>query len=64
MCTVVQALRLCRGRTAHRGNRDIALLFLDHGTRRGDSVTPRSLFIPGKDPVPIVQEAGWVPGPV
>ena len=27
--------------------------------------TPRSCpFTPGKDPVPIVQEAGWVPGPV
>ena len=24
----------------------------------------RSLFTPGKDPVPIVQEAGWAPGPV
>ena len=24
----------------------------------------RPLFTPGKDPVPIVQEAGWVPGPV
>ena len=21
-------------------------------------------FTPGKDPVPIVQEAGWAPGPV
>ena len=21
-------------------------------------------FIPGKDPVPIIQEAGWAPGPV
>ena len=28
------------------------------------SVTPRPIFIPGKDPVPIVQEAGWAPGPV
>jgi len=28
------------------------------------SVTPRPLFTPGKDPVPIVQEAGWAPGPV
>ena len=28
------------------------------------SVTPRPLFTPGKDPVPIVQEAGWVPGQV
>jgi hypothetical protein len=28
------------------------------------SVTPRPLSTPGKDPVPIVQEAGWAPGPV
>jgi len=65
-CTLVQALRFCTGRTAHRGSRDIALLFLDHGTRRGwgVSVTPRPLFTPGKDTVPIVQEAGWAPGPV
>jgi hypothetical protein len=34
-CIVVRALRLCTGRTAHRGSRGIALLFLDHGTRRG-----------------------------
>ena len=34
-CTLVQALRLCTGRTAHRGSRDIALPFHDHGTRRG-----------------------------
>ena len=42
-CTIVQALRLCTGRTAHKGSRCIALLFLDHGTRRGwgVSVTPR-----------------------
>jgi len=25
---------------------------------------PRPLFTPGKDPVPIVEEAGWAPGPV
>jgi hypothetical protein len=25
---------------------------------------PRALFILGKDPVPIVLEAGWAPGPV
>jgi hypothetical protein len=54
------------GRTARRGSRGIALLFHDHGTRRGwgVSVTPRPLFTPGKDSVPIVQEAGWAPGPV
>ena len=35
MCPLVQALRFCTGRTAHRGSRGIALPFLDHGTRRG-----------------------------
>ena len=50
---------------AYRGSSGIALPFHDHGTRRrwGVSVTPRLLFTPGKDPVPIVQEAGWAPGP-
>jgi hypothetical protein len=64
--TLVQALRLCTGRTAHRGSRGIALPFHDHGTRSGwgVSVTPRPLFTPGKDPVPIVQEVGWAPGQV
>ena len=28
------------------------------------SSKPRPHFTPGKDPVPIVQEAGWAPGPV
>ena len=62
-CTLVQALSLCTGRMAYRGSRGIALLFYDHGTRRGwgVSVTPRPLFTPGKDPVPIVQEAGLKP---
>jgi hypothetical protein len=32
--TLVQAFRLCTGRTTHRGSRGIGLLFLDHGTRR------------------------------
>jgi len=65
-CTLVQALRLCTGRTAHRGSRGIALLFHDHGTRRGRgvSVTLRPLFTHGKDPVPIVHEDCWAPGPV
>ena len=65
-CTLVQALRPCTGCTARRWSRGIALLFLHHATRRGwgVSVTPRPLFTPGKDPVPIVQEAGWAPGPV
>ena len=51
---------------AQRVGRGIALLFLDRGTRRGwvVSSTPRPHFTPGKDLVPILQEAGWVPGPV
>jgi len=58
-CTLVQALRLCTGRTAYRRSRGIALLILDHGIRKGREfrVTPRPLFTPGKEPVPIVQEA-------
>ena len=28
------------------------------------SSTPRPHFAPGEDPVPLVQEAGWVPEPV
>jgi len=65
-CTLVQGQRLCTGRTAHRGSRGIALLFHDHGTRRGWGIRimPRPLFNPGKDRVPIIQEAGWAPRPV
>ena len=65
-CTLVQATRICTGCTAHRGNRGIVLPFHDQGTRRvwGVGVTPRPLFTPGKDPVPIVQGAWWAPGPV
>ena len=33
--TLVQALGLCTGRTAHRGSRGIAIPFHDHGTRSG-----------------------------
>ena len=64
--TLVQALRLCTGRTAHGASRGTALPFHDHGTRREwvVSVTHRPLFIPGKETVTIVQEAGWAPGPV
>ena len=34
-CTLVLGLRLCTGCMAHRRSRGIALLFHDHGTRRG-----------------------------
>ena len=30
----------------------------------GSASGPRPLYTPGKDPVPIVREAGWDPGPV
>ena len=59
-CTLVQALRLCTGRTAHRGSRGVALPFHDHGTRRGwgVSVTPRPLFTPGKTLYPLYRRLG------
>ena len=55
-----------RPAVAQRLGRGIALLFHDRGTRRGwvISSTPRPHFTPGKDQVPILQEAGWAPGPV
>ena len=64
-CTLVQALRLCTGRTDHRGSRVIAVPFHDHGTRGvcGQRHAPAALYS-GKNPVPIVQEAGWDPGPI
>jgi hypothetical protein len=35
------------------------------GPRGGRWSAPRpGRFTPGKDPVPVVQEAGWAPGPV
>ena len=55
-----------RSGVAQRVGRGIALLFHDRGTRRGwvVSSTPRPHFTPGKDTVPILQEAEWAPGPV
>jgi len=51
---------------AQRVGRGIAVLFHDRSTRREwvVSSTPRPYFTPGRDPVPILQEAGWAPGPV
>jgi hypothetical protein len=43
----------------------IAQLSLNLGDRWSGWSTPRpGHFTPGKDPVPIVQEAGWAPEPV
>jgi len=57
---------LLQAYVAQRVGRGIALLFHDCCTRRGRVVssTPRPHFTPGKDPVPILQEVGWAPGPV
>ena len=57
---------LYRPGVAQRVGRGIALLFHDDGNRRGwvISSTPQPHFTPGKDPVPILQEAAWAPGPV
>jgi len=55
-----------RSGVAQRVGRGIALLFHDRGSRRGWVIgsMPRPHFTPGKDPVPILQGAGWAPGPV
>jgi hypothetical protein len=62
--TLVQALRLCTGRTAHTGSRGTALLFHDHGTRRGwrVSVTPLPLFTAGKTRYPLYRRLGGLQG--
>jgi hypothetical protein len=54
-CTLVQALRLCTGRTAHRGSRGIAVPFHDHGTRGGEGSAsrPGSSLPPGKTRYPL-----------
>ena len=51
---------------AQRVGRGIALLFHDRSTRTEWVVSsiPRPQFTPGKDPVSILQEVGWAPGPV
>ena len=49
-CSLVQALRLCTGSSTYRRSRGIALLFLDHGTRRGwgSGSRPGRSLPPGK----------------
>jgi hypothetical protein len=63
-CTLVQALRLCTGRTAHRESRSIALLFLDHGTRRGEGSAsrPGRSLPPGKTRYPLYRRLGGPQG--
>ena len=48
-----------------RGVEDSITLSLTSALDGGGWSTPRpGRFTPRKDPVPIVQEAGWAPGPV
>jgi len=63
-CTLVQALRLCTGRTAHSGSRGIALLFYDHGTRRSKGSASRSgSSLPlGKTRYPLYRRLGGPQG--
>jgi hypothetical protein len=63
-CTLVQALRLCTGRTAHRGSRGIALPFLDHGTRMGEGSASRpGCSLPlGKTRYPLYRRLGGPQG--
>ena len=63
-CILVQALRLCTGRTAHRGSRGIALLFLDHGIRRGErsASRPGRSLPPGKTRYPLYRRLGGPQG--
>ena len=54
-CTLVQGLRLSTGRTVNRGIKSTALLFLDHGTRRGErsASSPARSLPPGKTQYPL-----------
>jgi len=56
---IVQALRLCTGRTVHRGRRGITPLFHDHGTRgEGSASRPGRSLSPGKTRYTLYR--GWV----
>ena len=63
-CTLVQALRLCTGRLTNRGSRGIALLFLDHGTRRREGSASRlgRFLPPGKCRYPFYRRLGGPQG--
>jgi hypothetical protein len=62
--TVVHALRLCTGRTAHRGSRGIALIFHDHGTKRGEGSAsrPGHSLPPRKNRYPLYRRLGGPQG--
>jgi hypothetical protein len=66
-CTLVQALRLCTGLVLPRGWVEVKPYPFPTTALKGDEGSASRLgcsFAPGKDPVPILQEAGWAPRPV
>jgi len=64
--TELGRFHLSEATKALRKRRVIAILYFRplHCKWWGVSVTPRPQLTPGKDPVPIVLEAGWASGPV
>jgi hypothetical protein len=62
--TLVQALRLRTGRTAHRESRGIALPFLDHSTGRGEGSAsrPGCSLPPGETRYPLYRRLGGPQG--
>ena len=65
MLNLLVKFNLEQAAKAQRGSRGTALLFFNLGARWGGWSTSRpGRFTPGKDPVSIVQETGWAPGPV
>ena len=63
-CNLVQALRLCTGRTVNRGSRGIAPLFHDQGTKRGEGSAsrPGRSLPPGNNRYPLCRRLGGSQG--
>jgi len=59
-CTLVQALRLCTDRTVRTGSRNRTLLFLDHGTRRGEGSASRPATLYHQERPGTHCEGGWL----
>ena len=62
--TLVQSLRLCTGRTAHRGSRCLALLFHDHALEGGEGSAsrPGRSLSPEKTRYPLYRRLGGPKG--
>jgi len=59
-CTLIQALRLCTGRTAHRASRGIALLFMTTALEGGEGSAsrPGRYLLLGKTRYPLYRRLG------